>query len=258
METLCSPPRLAVPASPRGSPCSPTPRKPRRGTQVPCLLRPCQTPGVLSEPGAWGAGVTGPDAAGPSILRGHRWLGPDGLIPRGTGRAVRRSEIPSGRGCRCRGVPGRLRGGRGRWQLSAFRRSLLRTSAPLPRARRPREPPTCSASVPPGPNPGLESQPDPAAYQSQDPGSRPPPPPVGLSTEPALSRASSEPSLQGQEAAVDGNPLLAAPEASVITSSRVRAAGTAPSDLCQEHFDPLIRGWKLWCYAKGFEFALGS
>ncbi|KAM7321128.1 hypothetical protein ACRRTK_020381 [Alexandromys fortis] len=32
METLCATPHLAVPASPQGSPCPPTPQKPSLGT----------------------------------------------------------------------------------------------------------------------------------------------------------------------------------------------------------------------------------
>lgn len=113
METPVPRSRLAVPGSPRGSPCPHTPRKPRRGTQefsplclrAPCLLRSLPNPGVLSGPGAWGAGaglvLLGPCA--PLCRRqGPGW--PE--APRGTGRAVQRSQLPGLPGCRRRSVPG--------------------------------------------------------------------------------------------------------------------------------------------------------
>lgn len=104
----------------------------------PCLLRPCQTPSVLSGPGAWGAGAAGPGAAGPSRPPVHRRLGPGWPeAPHGTGRTVQRSELPGRPGCRRRSVPGPRRGGRGRRQFPALRRSFQRTSGPLPGASEP-------------------------------------------------------------------------------------------------------------------------
>ena len=104
----------------------------------PCLLRPCQTPGVLSGPGAWGAGAAGSGAAGPLRPAVHRRQGPGWPeAPRGTGRAVQRSQRPGPPGCRRRSVPGPRRGGRGRRQFPALQRSLRRTSPPLPGAPAP-------------------------------------------------------------------------------------------------------------------------
>lgn len=104
----------------------------------PCLLRPCQTQGVLSGPGAWGAGASGPGTAGPSLPAVHRRLGPRWPeAPRGTSRAVQRSGLSGRSGCRRRSVPGPQRGGRGRRQFPALRRSLRRTSRPLPGAPAP-------------------------------------------------------------------------------------------------------------------------
>lgn len=104
----------------------------------PCLLRPCQTPGVLSGPGAWGAGAAGSGAAGPLRPAVHRRQGPGWPeAPRGTGRAVQRSQRPGPPGCRRRSVPGPRRGGRGRRQFPALQRSLRRTSRPLPGAPAP-------------------------------------------------------------------------------------------------------------------------
>lgn len=104
----------------------------------PCLLRPCQTPSVLSGPGAWGAGAAGPGAAGPSRPPVHRRLGPGWPeAPHGTGRTVQRFELPGRPGCRRRSVPGPRRGGRGRRQFPALRRSFQRTSGPLPGASEP-------------------------------------------------------------------------------------------------------------------------
>uniref|UniRef100_A0A8D2D576 Elongin BC and polycomb repressive complex 2 associated protein n=1 Tax=Sciurus vulgaris TaxID=55149 RepID=A0A8D2D576_SCIVU len=261
METLCSPPRLAVPASPRGSPCSPTPRKPRRGTQEfsPLCLRAlafCALAKPRASSLSLGPGEQAPRAP---VMRGPRtsvctggWA-PDGLKYLG-GQAGQFSDpkSPAGEDADVAVCPGGGEEEEGGGSFPHFGASSCAPPGRCPEPRRPRESPTSSASVPPGPDPGLESQPDPAACPPQDPGSRPPPPPVGLSTEPACPGASPEPSLQGQEAAVDGNPPLAAPEASAVTSSTVSAAPAAPGDLRQEHFDRLIRRSKLWCYAKGF------
>ncbi|KAM5150066.1 elongin BC and Polycomb repressive complex 2-associated protein [Callospermophilus lateralis] len=261
METLCPPPRLAVPASPRGSPCSPTPRKPRRGTQEfsPLCLRALAFC-ALAKPRASSLGL-GPGELAPRapVVRGPRaslctggWA-PDGLKYLGA-QAGQFSDpkYPAGEDAGVAVCPG---GGEEEEGGGSFPHFGARSDAPpgrCPEPRRPRESSTSSASAPPGPDQGLESQPDPAACPPQDPGSRPPPPPAGLSTEPACPGAAPEPSLQGQEAAVDENPPLAAPEASAVSPSTASAAPAAPGDLRQEHFDRLIRRSKLWCYAKGF------
>nr|XP_019596259.1 PREDICTED: uncharacterized protein C17orf96 homolog [Rhinolophus sinicus] len=262
METLCQAPRLAVPASPRGSPCSPTPRKPRRGTQEfsPLCLRALAFC-ALAKPRASSLGL-GPGEPAPRapVLLGPRappctggWA-PDGLKHL-TGQAGRSSDPSSraGQDADAAVCPGRGEEEEGGGSFPHFG---ARSSGPpgrCPAPRSPRESPTSSASAPPRPVPGLESQPGPAAASPlREPDSRPPPPPAGLSIEPAGSEAAPEPPLPGQTTAVDGTPPQAVPEAPATSPSTASGAPATPGDLRQEHFDRLIRRSKLWCYAKGF------
>ncbi|XP_020009345.1 elongin BC and Polycomb repressive complex 2-associated protein [Castor canadensis] len=257
METLCPTPRLAVPASPRGSPCSPTPRKPRRGTQEfsPLCLRALAFCALAkSRASALGLGPGEPAPRAP-VLLGPRaspctssWA-PDDLKHLG-GQAGRFGDpdSPEGEDADVAVCPG---GGEEEEGGGSFPHFGARSCAPpgrCPAPWRPQESATSFSLSPPRPAPGLESQPDPAASPPQELGSRPPPPPAGLSTEPKTP----ERSPPGQAAAVDGNPPPAAPEASAVSPSTASAAPAAPGDLRQEHFDRLIRRSKLWCYAKGF------
>ncbi|XP_029784636.1 elongin BC and Polycomb repressive complex 2-associated protein [Suricata suricatta] len=262
METLCPAPRLAVPASPRGSPCSPTPRKPRRGTQEfsPLCLRALAFC-ALAKPRASSLGL-GPGELAPRapVLVGPRAPlctgggAPDGLKHL-AGQAGRSSD-PSSRAGQdaatavCR-IAGEEEEGGG-----SFPQFSSRSGVPpgrCPASRRPRESPTNSASAPPRPASGLDSQPGLAASpHREEPSSRSPPPPAGLSTESAVPEAAPEPPAPGQTAPVDGNPPKAAPEAPAASPSTASEASAAPGDLRQEHFDRLIRRSKLWCYAKGF------
>ncbi|XP_045839795.1 elongin BC and Polycomb repressive complex 2-associated protein [Meles meles] len=261
METLCPAPRLAVPASPRGSPCSPTPRKPRRGTQEfsPLCLRALAFC-ALAKPRASSLGLgSGELAPRPPVLLGPRaplctggWAA-DGLKHL-AGPAGRSSDpnSPAGQDADaavCRGRGEEEEGG-GSFPHFGSRSGLPPGRCPAP--LRPRESPTSSASAPPRPASGLDFQPGPAASPHQEPGSRPPPPPAGLSTEPAGPGAAPEPPAPGQTAAGDGSPPQAAPEAPAASPSTASGAPAAPGDLRQEHFDRLIRRSKLWCYAKGF------
>ncbi|XP_062965243.1 elongin BC and Polycomb repressive complex 2-associated protein [Cynocephalus volans] len=259
METLCPAPRLAVPATPRGSPCSPTPRKPRRGTQEfsPLCLRALAFC-ALAKPRAssLGPGELAPRAPvllGPCAPLCTGGWGPDGLKHLG-GRDGRSSDpkSPAGEDAEVAVCPGRGDEEEGRGSFPHFGARCCTPPSSCPEPRRPRESPTSSASATPRPAPGLESQPGPAASPLQEPSSRPPSPPAGLSTQPAGPRAAPEPSLPGQTAAVDGSPPPAATEAPAAGPSTASAAPAAPGDLRQEHFDRLIRRSKLWCYAKGF------
>lgn len=261
METLCPAPRLAVPASPRGSPCSPTPRKLRRGTQEfsPLCLRALAFC-ALAKPKASSLGL-GPGELAPRapVLLGPRfppctggWV-PDGLKHL-AGQAGRSSDPDSPAGqdadaAVCRGRSEEEEGG------GSFPHFGARSGVPpgrCPAPRRPRESPTSSASAPPRPASGLDSQPGPAGSPRREPGSRSPPPPAGLSAEPAGPGVAPEPPPPGQTAAVGGNAPQAAPEALAASPSTANVAPAAPGDLRQEHFDRLIRRSKLWCYAKGF------
>ncbi|XP_069337418.1 elongin BC and Polycomb repressive complex 2-associated protein [Eulemur rufifrons] len=262
METLCPAPRLAVPASPRGSPCSPTPRKPRRGTQEfsPLCLRALAFY-ALAKPRASSLDLgPGELAARAPVLLGPRaplctgGRAPDGLKHLG-GQAGPSSDSNSPATEDADNVAVYPRAGEEEEGGGSFPHFGARSCAPpgrCPASWRPRVSTTSFASSPPRPAPGLESQPGPAASPPQEPSSRPPSPPVGLSIEPAGPGAAPEPSLPGQTPAVDGNPPPAAPEAPATSPSTASTAPAAPGDLRQEHFDRLIRRSKLWCYAKGF------
>lgn len=262
METLCPAPRLAVPASPRGSPCSPTSRKPRRGTQEfsPLCLRALAFC-ALAKPRAPSLGLgTGELAPRAPVLLGPRgtlciggWA-PDGLKHL-AGQAGRSSD-PSSQARQdadaavCRGRGEEEEGGGSFPHFSACSRG---SPGCCPAPWSPREPPTSSTSAPPRPAPGLDSQPGPtSASPHREPDSQPPSPPAGLSIESARPGAATEPPLPGQKASVDGISPQAAPEAPAASPSTASGAPAAPGDLRQEHFDRLIRRSKLWCYAKGF------
>ncbi|KAF6093586.1 elongin BC and polycomb repressive complex 2 associated protein [Phyllostomus discolor] len=262
METLCPAPRLAVPASPRGSPCSPTPRKPRLGTQEfsPLCLRALAFC-ALAKPRAssLGLGPGEPAPRAPLLLGPRASLCTGGWAPDGlkhlAGQAGR-SSVPSSPARQdadaavCRGRGEEEEGG------GSFPHLGARSRGPpgrCPAPRSPRESLTSSASAPPRPAPGLDSQLGPAAASPhREPDSRPSPPPASFSIEPAGPGTVPEPSLPGQTAAVDGAPTQAAPEAPAAGPSTASGAPTAPGNLRQEHFDRLIRRSKLWCYAKGF------
>uniref|UniRef100_A0A8C5LCA4 Elongin BC and polycomb repressive complex 2 associated protein n=1 Tax=Jaculus jaculus TaxID=51337 RepID=A0A8C5LCA4_JACJA len=253
METLCPAPRLAVPTSPRGSPCSPTTRKPRRGTQEfsPLCLRALAFC-ALAKPRASALGP-GPGELAPRgpVLLGPRaspctggWA-PDG--PKHLGGQAGRSSEPNSPAREdvdvsvCWGGREEEEGGGASPHLGAGSRAS--PGRCIPETRHPRESPTDFASSPPRPAPSLDSSP-------REPSSRlpPPPPPAGLSPEPAAP----EPCLPGSAAAAGGNPPPTAPEAPAVSPSTASAAPAAPDDLRQEHFNRLIRRSKLWCYAKGF------
>ncbi|XP_052614453.1 elongin BC and Polycomb repressive complex 2-associated protein [Peromyscus californicus insignis] len=257
METLCPPPRLAVPASPRGSPCSPTPRKPRRGTPEfsPLCLRALAFC-ALAKPRSSARGL-GPEELAPRT--------PVLLDPRASpctgGRAANSLKHLGGQAGRPNDVSSAVRedadiavcpgGGEEEEGGGGFPHFGAGSCAPpsrCPAPRRPRESPTSSSWSPPRPAPGLESQPDGASSPPDEHSSRPPPPPAGLSPEPA----SPEQPLPGSAAAAGGDPAPAAPEAPALSPSTADAAPDAPGDLRQEHFNRLIRRSKLWCYAKGF------
>ncbi|XP_004591288.2 elongin BC and Polycomb repressive complex 2-associated protein [Ochotona princeps] len=265
METLCPPARLAVPASPRGSPCSPTPRKPRRGTQEfsPLCLRALAFC-ALAKPRASSLGPGSAESPPPPpqrtpVLLGSRtpprpggWAS-DGLKHLG-GQAGRASEPkpPAGQDADDAGCLG---GGDGEEEEGggSFPHLVARSCAPpgqCPEPRRPRESPTSSASTPPRPAPALQSQPGAAGSPPPERDSGPPLPPAGLSSaESAGPGPAPEPSPLDQAAVVDEEAPPSAPEAGAADPSTATAA---PAELRQEHFDRLIRRSKLWCYAKGF------
>ena len=262
METLCPAPRLAVPASPRGSPCSPTPRKPRLGTQEfsPLCLRALAFC-ALAKPRAssLGLGPGEPAPRAPLLLGPHAPLCTGGWAPDGlkhlAGQAGRSSvpsspASPDADAAVCRGLGEEEEGG------GSFPHLGARSGGPpgrCPAPRNPRESLTSPASAPPRPALGLDSQLGPAAASPhREPGSRPSPPPASFSIEPAGPGTLPEPPLPGRTAAVDGTPPQAAPEAPAASPSTASGALTAPGNLRQEHFDRLIRRSKLWCYAKGF------
>ncbi|KAM6164646.1 elongin BC and Polycomb repressive complex 2-associated protein [Rhynchocyon petersi] len=246
METLCPAARLAVPASPRGSPCSPAPRKPRRGTQEfsPLCLRALAFC-ALAKPRAPALGLEPGELAprAPLLLGAHAplcaggWCPPDGLKPLG-GLAGPCSEDAEAAGAR----------GRRDEEEGGGRFAHLGARSCAPPARSP-GPPAGSSPASARPDPRLEPPPGCAASPPRDPAPQPPPPPAGLSARPS---AAPEPPLQHPPAAVDGEPPPAAPDAASASPSTASGAPPAPSDLRQEHFDRLIRRSKLWCYAKGF------
>uniref|UniRef100_G3TUE7 Elongin BC and polycomb repressive complex 2 associated protein n=1 Tax=Loxodonta africana TaxID=9785 RepID=G3TUE7_LOXAF len=185
METLCPAPRLSVPASPRGSPCSPAPRKPRRGTQefsplclralAFCALAKPRAPPLGLEPGE--LAPRAPVLLGPHApLCAGGWF-PDGLKHLG-GQAGPCGEpsSPAGEDAAVAVARGRCEEEEGGGRFPHFgARSCAPPAAPAP--RRSREPPASSAPAPARPAPGLESQPGRAASPPQEP-SRPPPPPA--------------------------------------------------------------------------------
>ncbi|KAM5274432.1 elongin BC and Polycomb repressive complex 2-associated protein [Ctenodactylus gundi] len=254
METLCPPPRLAVPPSPRGSPCAPSPRKPRRGTQEfsPLCLRALAFC-ALAKPRPAPLGLEpeeraprAPVVLGPrSSLCAGGWA-PDGLKHLG-GQAGRASgaDSPDGEDADVALYAGGGEEEEGGGSFPHFGSRPCTPPGRCPEPRRPRESPIGSTVAPRRPAAGLASPPDPA-------GSQPPPPPAGLSAEPSAPAAAPERSPPDQAAAADGNPLPAAPEAPAGSASTASAVPDAPADLRQEHFDRLIRRSKLWCYAKGF------
>ncbi|XP_060059584.1 elongin BC and Polycomb repressive complex 2-associated protein [Erinaceus europaeus] len=232
METLCPAPRLAVPASPRGSPCSPAPRKPRRGTQefTPLCLRALAFC-ALAKPRASSLGLGPAELAPrpPGLPGPHAPLctgarAPDGLKHLAGPRACGPS-CPAEQDADAAAPRGRDEEEAGGGGFPHFGARCGESPGHCPEPRRPREPPDS-----PAPAPALDSQPGPAASPRQQAGS--PPPPAGLAAEPGEPPPS---------AAEDADPAEAA------TSSTA-----APSDHRQEHFDRLIRRSKLWCYAKGF------
>ncbi|KAM9208329.1 elongin BC and Polycomb repressive complex 2-associated protein [Dugong dugon] len=261
METLCPAPRLSVPASPRGSPCSPAPRKPRRGTQefsplclralAFCALAKPRAPPLGLEPGE--LAPRAPVLLGPHAPLCAGGWSPDGLKHLG-GQAGPCSEPSSlaGEDAAVAVAWGRDEEEEGGGCFPHFGARSCTPPARGPAPRRSREPPASSAPAPARPATGLESRPGRAASPPQESAPRPPPPPAGLSTEPAVPGPAPEPPLPGPPAAVDGNPPPAAPEAAAASPSTANGAPTAPGDLRQEHFDRLIRRSKLWCYAKGF------
>lgn len=261
METLCPAPRLAVPASPRGSPCSPTPRKPCRGTQEfsPLCLRALAFC-ALAKPRASSLGPgPGELAARSPVLRGpHAPLRPGGWAPDGLKHLWApngRPSVPNTASSEDADVAACPRRGEEEEGGGGFPHFGVRSCAPpgrCPAPPRPRESTTGFASAPPLPAPGLEPQRGPAASPPEEPSSQPPSPSAGLSTDPAGPGAAPGPFLPGQPAEVDGNPQPAAPEAPAASPSTASPAPAAPGDLRQEHFDRLIRRSKLWCYAKGF------
>ncbi|XP_004467437.1 elongin BC and Polycomb repressive complex 2-associated protein [Dasypus novemcinctus] len=261
METLCPAPRLSVPASPRGSPCSPTPRKPRRGTQEfsPLCLRAlafCALAKPRAPPLGLGPGELAPR---PPVLLGPHdprctggWT-PDGLKHLG-GQAGPSSDpsSPAGNDADVAVSQGRGAEEEGGGGFPHLGSRCCAPPARCPAPRRPGESPTSSARASARAAPALESQPGPAASPPREPSPVPPPPPAGLSTEPAGPGGAPEPSPPSQPAAVDGNAPAAAPETPAAGPSTARGAPATQGDLRQEHFDRLIRRSKLWCYAKGF------
>ncbi|XP_028610982.1 elongin BC and Polycomb repressive complex 2-associated protein [Grammomys surdaster] len=257
METLCPPTRLAVPASPRGSPCSPTPRKPRRGTPEfsPLCLRALAFC-ALAKPRPSSLDL-GPGELAPRtpVLLGPRaspctggWAA-DGLKHLG-GQAGRPGDVssPAREDADVAVCPG---GGEEEEGGGGFPHFVAGSCAPpghCPSPLRPRDSRTSPAWSPPRPARGLESQLGASSSPPPEPGSRPPSPPAGLSPEPAPS----EQPMPGSEAPEGGDPAPATPEAPALSPSTADAAPDAPGDLRQEHFNRLIRRSKLWCYAKGF------
>ncbi|XP_004633928.1 elongin BC and Polycomb repressive complex 2-associated protein [Octodon degus] len=143
METLCPTPRLAVPSSPRGSPCAPSPRKPRRGTQFssPLCLRALAFC-ALAKPRAPSRGLGPCTSPFPDGLRQPaRPRAPSPAAHEDAGSAPRPGDAQEEDDGGPRAPPGRCP-------------ELL-----------------CPQEAPPAPAPGLQFQPCPAGS---------PPPPAGL------------------------------------------------------------------------------
>ncbi|XP_036263573.1 elongin BC and Polycomb repressive complex 2-associated protein [Pipistrellus kuhlii] len=259
METLCPAPRLAVPASPRGSPCSAAPRKPRLGSPQfsPLCLRALAFC-ALAKPRASLLGL-GPGEPAP---RAPLPLGPR-ASPRPGRRAPEGLSTPAGQA----GRPGAPSPPAGQDAAAAAAASRARReeeegggsfphpgarSGRCPAPRSPRDSATSPASAPPRPALALDPSPGPAAAAAsphREPGPTPPPPPPPPAGPPLQPGGPPPP---GQTAAAPGAPPQAAPAAPAAGPSTAHGAPAAPGNLRQEHFDRLIRRSKLWCYAKGF------
>lgn len=252
METLCPPPRLAVPTSPRGSPCSPTPRKPRRGTPEfsPLCLRAlafyahANPPSSSLDPGPGELAPRTPVPLDPRASPCPGGWAADG--PKHLGGQAGRSSDVSSPAREDTDVAVCLGGGEEEEGGGGFPHFCAGSCAPpggCPAPLRPRDSPASSACSPPRPARGLESQPEATSSPPLEPS-----PPAGLSPEPAPS----EQPVRASEAPEGGDPAPTTPEAPALSSSTADAAADAPGDLRQEHFNRLIRRSKLWCYAKGF------
>ncbi|XP_042637037.1 elongin BC and Polycomb repressive complex 2-associated protein [Orycteropus afer afer] len=167
METLCPAPRLAVPASPRGSPCSPAPRKPRRGTQefsplclralAFCALAKPRTPPLGLQPGELAPrapvllGPHAPLCAGGWSSDGLKYLGGQaGPCSGPSSPAGEDAPVAVARG------RGEEEEGGGRFPHFGVRSCVPPAHGAAP--RRSRDPPASSALVPAGPAPRLESR----------------------------------------------------------------------------------------------------
>lgn len=244
---------------PREGHPAPTPRKPRRGTQEfsPLCLRAlafCALAKPRRPLWAWGlgAGAAGSGAAGPLRPASAGGRAPDGLKhPRGTGRAVQRSQPPARQGCRRRSAGAARRGGRG---AEAVSRTSASAPAYLPAtARRP----GALGNLRPAPSRLRPGQPWPRLSRLAPPLARIRSQALGLRrhlrasplSPRGLGRAGTAPAEPDSRSR--WKPPKVAPEApasSPSTASEARHARRSPG----EHFNRLIRRSKLWCYAKGF------
>ncbi|XP_044529738.1 elongin BC and Polycomb repressive complex 2-associated protein [Gracilinanus agilis] len=290
METLLPVSRPAVQAAPRTSPCSPTPRKPRRGTQefsplclralAFCALAKLRAPqlglvhgleGVagdscLGELGPRTSVLMGPLCGGSRARNNLKWQPAKPGTSAGYSSdsdSTRAGDFSDGEDLSSRVPSCSSEEEEDRGQQSiCFRRAAPARPPALPPLRN-------STSSPAQSTPSLVPQPHTSAVATTIPPQASSPqllPPTLLpSDSQSGQRELGSPRVEPQKLPLsqkDGvkavSPEDISPSESSETSARspqtaaTSGAPTPSGDPRREHFDRLIRQSKLWCYAKGF------
>ncbi|XP_007482391.2 elongin BC and Polycomb repressive complex 2-associated protein [Monodelphis domestica] len=291
METLLPVSRPAVQASPRVSPCSPTPRKPRRGTQefsplclrtlAFCALAKLRAPqlglvhgleGVagdscLGELGPRPSVLVGPFCGGSRARNSLKWQPTKPGTSAGYSSdsdSTRAGDFSDGEDLSTRVPSSSSEEEEDRGQQSiCFRRAAPVLPPALPPLRD--SPSSPAQFTPPSLIPQLNTSavanailPQASSPQLLPPPLLPPDPKTGqrelgfLRVEPQKLPLSQK--YEIKTAAPEDISPSASSETSTGSPQTADASGaTAPSgDPRREHFDRLIRQSKLWCYAKGF------
>ncbi|XP_068920372.1 elongin BC and Polycomb repressive complex 2-associated protein [Petaurus breviceps papuanus] len=289
METLCPASRPAVQAAPRVSPCSPTPRKPRRGPQefsplclralAFCALAKLRAPqlglvggleGVagdscLGELGPRASVLMGPLCGGNRVRESLKWLPTKPGTSAGYSSdsdSTRAGDFSDGEdlGARVPSCSSEEEEDRGQPSI-CFRRASLACSA-LPPLR---DSPSSPAQSTPSLVPKLNTSSITTAILPRASSPQLLPPPL-LPSEPQVDqRELGAPRVESQQLPLSQRDEVKAaspedispsvPSETSDPSPETAAASGAPApsdDPRREHFDRLIRQSKLWCYAKGF------
>ncbi|KAM9001003.1 elongin BC and Polycomb repressive complex 2-associated protein [Sarcophilus harrisii] len=291
METLLPTSRPAVQAAPRASPCSPTPRKPRRGPQefsplclralAFCALAKLRAPqlglvrglegvtgdGRLGELGPRASVLVGPLCGSGRAQESLKWLPAKPGTSAGYSSdsdSTRAGDFSDGEdlGARMPSCSSEEEEDRGRPRVCFLRAAPASPPAlSPPRDSRSSPAPSAPSLVPRRPASPVTTAILPRAPGPQWPLPPPQPPPDPRSGQRELEAPGVEPPQlppshkdEGKAASPEGISPPVPPEAS-DPSNGTAGAGGAPDpagDPRREHFDRLIRQSKLWCYAKGF------